>query len=317
MRRFLFHVVLFSSLVLIGIGAYVRSYRQLLPAARVSPNGVLNMKLSALRHRGQHPCHVLALGSSMTMNNLSSPEVVAHFHDTSYVNMGAWGMDIEQNTALAHVLVPLLKPRTVLLMSNLNDLVPDRDRYPVDTARVSAYLLRWSTLEGYLRNLRPAYYLREMERNHVRMLDHGNYEFMGVDQHGWAPLVIPPERIDQTRWNKQPPQAAWLSDREYAMLADLSNYLHEQGAQLVFIQSPYRAGVRSAAVDSLVQQHLQRVRSILEPEGHVVLDVTDRYWSDSLFVDYSHLNERGANLVTAHALARLQHPVHEASGPLQ
>lgn len=309
MRRFLLHVLLFSSLVLLGIGAYVRSYRQLLPAARVTPNGVLNMKLSALRHRGQHPCHVLALGSSMTMNNLSSPDVVAHFHDTSYVNMGAWGMDIQQSTALAHVLVPLLKPRTVLLMSNLNDLVPSADRYPVDTARVSAYLLRWGTLEGYLRNLKPAYYLREMERNQVRMQDHGNYEFMGVDDHGWAPLVIPPERIDRARWNKQPPQARWLNGNEYAMLADLSNYLHEQGARLVFIQSPYRAGVRNAAVDSLVQQHLQRVRALLEPEGHAVLDATDRYWPDSLFVDYSHLSERGAQLVTEHALAKLNAPL--------
>jgi hypothetical protein len=78
----------------------------------------------------------------------------------------------------------------------------------------------------------------------------------------------------------------------------------------VFIQSPYRAGVRSAAVDSLVEQHLQRVRSILGPEGHVVLDATDRYWSDSLFVDYSHLSERGAQLVTAHALAKLAAAPH-------
>lgn len=305
MRRFLLHALLFGTLVLLGIGAYVQAYRHFLPAPRISPNGVLNLKLSALRHRGTHPCHVLALGSSMTLNNLSSPEVVATFNDTSYVNMGAWGMDIQQSTSLAHVLVPLLKPHTVIVMSNLSDLVPDAHRYPVDTARVAAYLLRWSTVEAYLRNLRPAYYLREMERNTVRMLDQGNYEFMNIDPHGWAPLVIPADRIDRGRWERRPPKAAWLNSGEYRMLTDLSTYLHEQDVRLVYIQSPYRAGVRSASVDTVVQDHLRRVRALLEPHGHAVLDATDRLWADSLFVDYSHLNEQGARLVTAHALSQL------------
>jgi hypothetical protein len=305
MRRFLLHALLFGTLALLGIGAYVWSYRHFLPAPRISPNGALNLKLSDLRHRGAHPCNVLALGSSMTLNNLSSPDVVAHFQDTSYVNMGAWGLDIKQCNSMAHVLVPLMKPRTVIVMGNLSDAVPDVHRHALDTARVTGYLLRWSTPEAYLRSLRPAYYLREMERNRIRMLDRSNYEFMNVDEHGWAPLVIPPDRIDRGRWERTPPKARWLSSGAYDQLADLGRYLREQGVRLVYIQSPYRAGVRTADVDTVVQGHVRHVRNLLEPLGHAVLDATDRRWEDSLFVDYSHLNEEGARLVTAHALAQL------------
>lgn len=308
MRRFLLHALLFGSLVLLGIGAYVWSYRHFLPAPRISANGVLNMKLNGLRHRGAHPCNVLALGSSMTLNNLSSPEVIAHFRDTSYVNMGAWGMDLEQCNSMARVLVPILKPHTVIVMGNLSDAVPDGKRHSLDTARVSAFLLGWSTTEAYLRSLRPAYYLREMERNRIRMLDRGNYEFMNVDGHGWAPLMIPPDRIDHGRWERHPPKAAWLNQTEYDKLADLGSYLQRQGVRLVYIQSPYREGVLSHAVDTVVNGHVRHVRSLLEPLGHAVLDATDRRWADSLFADYSHLNRQGARLVTAHALAQLDDP---------
>ncbi len=308
MRRFLIHALLFGSLVLLGIGAYVWRYRHFLPAPRISPNGVLNMKLSALRHRGAHPCSVLALGSSMTLNNLSSPEVIAHFGDTGYVNMGAWGMDLEQCNSMARVLVPILKPHTVMVMGNLSDAVPDVQRHSLDTARVSAYLVGWSTPEAYLRSLRPAYYLREMERNRIRMLDQGNYEFMNVDGHGWAPLMIPADRIDRGRWERRPPKAERLNKTECDKLADLGGYLQRQGVRLVYIQSPYRAGVLTTDVDSVVRGHVRHLRTLLEPLGHAVLDATDRRWADSLFVDYSHLNKRGARLVTAHALTQLDAP---------
>ena len=285
MRRFLLHALAFGMLALLGIGGYFQYNRHFLPAPRVTSNAVLNMKLSHLRHRGDAPVHVLALGSSMTMNNLNSAEVMEHFGDTSFVNMGAWGMDMVQSAGLAEVLVPLLKPHTVLLVSNLNDLVNDGKRFPVDTARVVDYLRTWGTTESYLRNLKPAYYLREMERNRIRMFDHGNYEFMGVDHQGGAGLAIPTERISKERWERTPPKAKWLAEEQYEALE--------------------RAGVRNPEVDRTVETHLARVSNILSPHGHILVTATDRHWPDGLFVDYSHLNEEGAKLFTRHVMSQL------------
>jgi hypothetical protein len=314
MRRFLLHTLAFGMLALLGIGGYFQYNRHFLPAPRVTSNAVLNMKLSHLRHRGDAPVHVLALGSSMTMNNLNSAEVMEHFGDTSFVNMGAWGMDIVQSEGLAEVLVPLLKPHTVLLVSNLNDLVNDGKRFPVDTARVVDYLRTWGTTESYLRNLKPAYYLREMERNKVRMLDHGNYEFMGVDDQGGASLTIPTDRISKERWDRTPPKAKWLAEEQYEALGRLGKYLNERGIRLIFLQAPYRAGVRNPDVDRTVETHLARVSNILAPHGHILVTATDRHWPDGLFVDYSHLNEEGAKLFTRHVMSKLD-KVPKASQP--
>jgi hypothetical protein len=305
MRSFLLHAALFGTLVLLGIGGYFRYNRHFLPAPRVTSNEVLNMKLSHLRHRGATPAHVLAIGSSMTMNNLSSAEVMAHFGDTSFVNMGAWGVDMVQSEGLAEVLVPMLKPHTVLVVSNLNDLVNDGRRFHMDTTRVVRYLRTWGTTESYLRNLKPAYYLREMERNRIRMHDRSNYEFMGVDEHGGAGLVIPRDRIDPQRWARKPPLERWLADEQYLALERLCAYLGERGIRLIFLQSPYRDGVRNSLVDRTVETHLARVSNILAPYDHILLTATDRPWPDSLFVDFSHLNGRGAELFTRHVLGKL------------
>jgi hypothetical protein len=313
MRRFLLHALLFGTLSLLGIAGYFQLDRHFLPAPRITPNAVLNMKLSHLRHRGDHTAHVMAIGSSMTMNNLSSAPVVAHFNDTSYVNMGAWGMDMVQSTALAEMLVPYFRPTTVLVVSNLNDLVNDGNHYKVDTARVANYLTHWSTTESYLRSLKPAYYLREMERNKIRMIDHGNYEFMGVDDHGWAPLSVPHDRISRERWERRPPQASWLADDQYAAVQHLGRFLKDRGIRLVFIQAPYRAGARNVDVDRVVATHITRLHRLLYPLGHVVIDTSDRTWADTLFVDYSHLDSTGAVQFTTYAMEQLRHVMSQSS----
>ncbi|MBP7449215.1 MAG: hypothetical protein KA817_04235 [Flavobacteriales bacterium] len=312
MRRFLLHALLFGTIALLGIAAYFQLNRHFVPAPRITPNAVLNMKLSHLRHRGTHTAHVLAVGSSMTMNNLGSAAVVDHFQDTSFVNMGAWGMDMEQCTGLAEVLVPYLRPTTVLVVSNLNDLVNDGKHYRIDTTRVANYLMHWSSTASYIRSLKPAYYLREMERNKIRMFDHGNYEFMGVDEHGWAPLDVPAERISRERWDRRPPPTSWLANDQYAAVERLGHYLKERNIRLVFIQSPYRNGVRDAAVDQVVEQHLERLHRILDPLGHRVIDTTDRHWPDELFVDYSHLSRTGAEQFTAYAMEQLRRSMSAA-----
>jgi hypothetical protein len=314
MRRFLFHAALFGTLVLLGIGGYFRYNRHFLPAPRITSNEVLNMKLSHLRHRGDTPANVLAIGSSMTMNNLSSEEVMAHFGDTSFVNMGAWGVDMVQTEGLAEVLVPLLEPHTVLVVSNLNDLVKNGKRFQVDTSRVVRYLRTWGTTESYLRNLKPAYYLREMERNRIRMHDRSNYEFMGVDEHGGAGLIIPRDRIDPQRWARRPPSGKWLDDEQYKALERLCAYLDKHGVRLIFLQSPYRQGVLNKEVERTIETHLDRVSNILAPYDHILVTATDRSWPDSLFVDYSHLNGQGAELFTRYALSKLD-PAAGAAGP--
>ena len=54
-----------------------------------------------------------------------------------------------------------------------------------------------------------------------------------------------------------------------------------------------------------VRAHVQRLRDILEPMGHQVLDTSDRDQPDSLYSDYSHFNTSGAYAFSTYALGKL------------
>ena len=100
--------------------------------------------------------NILAIVSSMTLNNLNSGVVVDHYKDSTYLNTGAWGARISQTNAIASLLIDELKPRTVILVSNMDDWIKGED-YVVDTALFRRYLTRWSPIEGYLQTMKPSF----------------------------------------------------------------------------------------------------------------------------------------------------------------
>ena len=50
---------------------------------------------------------------------------------------------------------------------------------------------------------------------------------------------------------------------------------------------------------------LIRIRAMLEPMDHVVIDATARSWPDSLFCDSSHLNGNAVHTFTRYVLELL------------
>lgn len=303
MRRFLLHALLFGLLALAGIAGYIWHYRAYVPAPRITNNISLNAKLRMLKQRRGQPIHLLALGSSMTLNNLSSRAVLEAFHDSSYLNMGAWGTDLAQSFELAEDIVPLVRPSVVLMVTNLGDFSANAERYVVDSTRMANYLVKWSEADAYLHARDAGYYLRQMELNAVRMNDAGNYERLVFDPWGGVQLNVPKDRIDQERFDKRPPRLDELSEEQYRALERLAAYLERRHVRFILIQSPYRQGVRSVTVEADVAAHKRRVWTILAAHGHRFDDGTDALWPDSLFCDYGHLNAQGAYLFTRHALA--------------
>jgi hypothetical protein len=302
MGRFLHNVIVFGTLCLLAVAAFVFRYRAYVPAPRLTTNISLNAKLHLLKQRLDDRVDVLALGSSMTLNNLSSDAVLEALGDSSYLNMGAWGTDIRQSLRLARMIVPQVRPRVVLMVSNMGDFSGIAERFPMDSTRIVNYLTKWSEVGAYLRIRDGGYYLRQMELNAVRMNDLANYERLVFDRYGGVELEIPPDRIDQARYNKTPPEREELVDDQYEALGALAHYLHERGVRFILLRSPYRDGLRNAHVDSTLAWHGARLRRIVEVEGGTVCDVNDRSWPDSLFCDYGHMNALGAYRFSYHCL---------------
>ena len=123
--------------------------------------------------------------------------------------------------------------------------------------------------------------------------------------HGGATLEVPPELRAQARWDKYPPAPEAMVDSMYRIAEELGRRLAARQVRLVWLHSPFREGVMTDAVRSRVQQHTTRLRSLLQPMGHVVLDANDHPWPDTLYSDYSHLNGTGAYRFTTDCLSRL------------
>jgi hypothetical protein len=304
MRRFLLDLLLFAAIMGAVIGGYVWSKWDYFPAPNITTNSSLNTKLHMLKERRGQRISVLALGSSMTLNNLSSRAVIDALHDTSYLNLGAWGTNMEQSVALAHDILPIVKPSTLVVVTNLGDFSFSAERYAVNPVRLERYLTRWSELWAYVKTRDMGYYLRDMELNEVRMNDPGNYERLVFDRNGGVELNVPKDRIDPERFNKKPPPLSDLAESQYKAFGALCALTKKEGVHLIVIQAPYRQGIRNEEVDSIVQLHVQRLQGIMKPFGHEFLNGTTRNWPDSLYCDHGHFNGSGAYEFTMYAFAQ-------------
>lgn len=319
MRSFLLHAFLFIALISAALATYVWINFDHFPAPKLSRNVSLNEQLLRVKrvldgewkYSKDGGVNILAIGSSMTLNNLNSGVVVDHFKDSSYLNTGAWGARISQTNAIASLLIDELKPRTVILVSNMDDWIKGED-YVVDTALFRRYLTRWSPIEGYLQTMKPSFYLREMERNKERAKDPGHFDHLLLDDWGGAPLNVPADRITEDRNRRAIPTRDNVNEEQYKALEDLSAMIAAKGCRLIFIQSPYRDGLQTPELRSIVAAHETRIRPIIEAHGHTYISTTDRSWPDEMYLDPSHFRAEAAEEFTRYALGKLVLLMEEA-----
>ena len=67
----------------------------------------------------------------------------------------------------------------------------------------------------------------------------------------------------------------------------------------------YLDGMRTPEHNALQAKHLARLHAAMDPLGQLIVDANQGNWPDSLFVDSSHLGEKGAEAMTRFCLAQL------------
>ncbi|MBK9758664.1 MAG: hypothetical protein IPO90_01505 [Flavobacteriales bacterium] len=303
--KFLKEATLLSLPILAGTALYSFSHRDTFPAPRITDNISINEKLRFYKNTGPEPLDVLAVGSSMTLNNLSSTAVMEHFGNVRYMNFGAWGLGLGNTRQLVLALQKRSGCNTVIICTNLMEFSTEIPTLPMDSSAIMRYLWQDNALVPYLREHEATYYLRNMETNVIRLNDPTNYEYLKFDEHGGATLDVPPGLRAQDRWIKPPPPLDAMVDSTYAQVAGIGKELAAQKVHLIWVHSPFRQGALTPEVRERVRVHLDRLRQILVPIGHVVLDAENQTWPDDLYSDYSHFNSAGAYRFTTECLSQL------------
>lgn len=279
------------------------------PAPNLSDSYTYNEKMRFL-HTHTINTDIIATGSSMSLNNLSSEVITQKLHSGSYLNTASWGMSMKDDFLLLKILTAVNKPRTLIIASNVLDFAtPDKkvhygilqDYLASDEAVSCTMMLKTFDLKYYIRNFNLAKKLRASSNN---------YQYLGFDKYGAVSYDAYNFLIAHRRWNEDFLNLTLLPE-QYRYLDSIAVFCRSENINLLFFQSPIRQGLYTALSrekTTTLHTHIDRIQNILAKYDHVFVNATSTTWNDSLFVDGIHLNSTGARLFTSYCLDRSRKP---------
>lgn len=256
----------------------------------ISNNQSINHKLYVSSHI-KAPLQVVAIGSSITLNNLYSPTIVAEL-DSSFYNFGCSGLNFSSIQFMTEFYLKKYKYKTLVIVSQIEDFKPDQPfTFPTEWEFNMMYEQHYSLLSLFspFKSLTPFASINA---------DPTDLACQKYDAWGEACLHINKKNAKKERWN-----AIYKEhDKEssYNSLEKICQLSRNNNISLIFAISPYKKGFvikGKAATDYL--KHINRCRSILNSYKYQLYDFSqDPHFNESHFADVIHLNEQGAILFT-------------------
>ena len=237
---------------------------------------------------------ILTIGSSMSLNNLDSPLITKYFKTTNYLNTSVWGLSIMDVRGLISVFQEMYHPKTVICVSNVMDFATPQIQY--DIVELSSFM-KTKEVKSYQWFNYCAYFLKQSFKNLLNFNTNRVYTSLVFDQWGGVPLAEKNFMTKQVRWDEEL-HFDTINLQAYDALADISSYLKKKNVHFVFIQPPVRQKIMDSVYYAAMAKHTNRVREIIESNGHTFADKSEAKYADSLFVDSAHLNSLGAKRLT-------------------
>gem|GEM_PF-4595029 len=259
----------------------------------------MNAKLLQSQNIQNKSLNIIAIGSSITQDNLNSDVIVQHFGNSFY-NFSSWGTDISETRYFCEYYVSKYHPKLVLILSYHKDFTKNNIiklpylpfvYYPIIKWYYAAYKTVIELNSAI--NDNKAYKIYRNNREYITSLM--------FDAYGGVSLTIPKENIEPRRWNDSLDfSKTELDENQYKELDILAKNLHKQNIILVFVQVPYREDEIKGLDLTSLYKHTDKCRSILSENGQVYLNyATDTELSNiGYFVDVWHQNETGAVQLT-------------------
>lgn len=316
MRKFILTFGAFICYTLImslcSVFLYLNYYRinlKDLPAPNLSNSYSYNEKMEFLQ-KNKINLDIIAIGSSMTLNNLNSKIITKRLKSDSYINTASWGMSIKDNFLLLKTLSDLHTPKTLIVCSNILDFQQKEKnvKYPIlkhyltsNKVYLALTIIQTFSLEYYIKNLSYAKKVRSCKNN---------YEFLKFDKFGGVNFDNKDFQINENRWNQHFVNKKTI-DFQYSYLDSISTFCKNKNIKLYFFQSPIRNGLYSKLNKKEIyhlQSHINKIKVILKKDSHLFVNSNNIKWNDNLFVDGIHLNTKGSKLFTEYCFNNINNP---------
>jgi hypothetical protein len=280
-------------------------------------------KLRYFREIKPKNSQILAVGSSMTLNNMDSTLIKdRNGRQISTVNFASWGSQISDLQPVTDFSIKLIaKPNIVLILSSPVDF--RNCSSPTTTNRKYVSFEDFNETDGlnYISSNIPALYYHFKYRDlfnavnltnvlNVRQKRNNNdtYDSLKFDSGGSIVLEVPKENILPSRWEGSFWKSISISDICYQSLEKFASNLVQNNINLVFVLTPMREAYLNKYDPSreIITSHRARLTSILKKYNGLLIDArNDLPLTDEYFADALHLNKKGAQLLTRYISEKL------------
>ena len=296
MKRFWTQIFLFFLLGLVPIlGVYL-----FFQAKGIQPlltdSISFDAKAELLAEQPKEDLSILALGSSITLNNIGSKTLDKYLgEDYSYYNAASWGLTMSD---LRLMLLPLLKkynPELILLASGPMDfeqakisICSENEFDQFINAAPNGYFFAkntdiFSIIQRKKRTLELTEFASFRDRKHLLF-----------DEWGGINLVTDKENFELERYNKSLIKVT--NEEQYQELEKILELIKEHKTKLIFIASPMKKSPNcdDPICQEFISDHHEKVKTLVESKDQIFFNLHKIHnYPDSLFCDESHLIHKG------------------------
>lgn len=301
------YLIGFFSLNVLVLIVLVLLYRfDFLPPPPFAGSISFDEKICFVRSKKEEKINILALGSSMTLNNLHSATLKTHLPDSGFLNVAAWGMLIRQDYEFAKYLLNFFSPELLVICSDIEDFKFDRSPDVIFNKKITTYYLKSGDVFSTYLFLFSGNYLRSNISSIKKNRTHRHiYESLSFDPHGGVALSAGADfqRLE-SRWQGLVLNELEVDRRNYEALVKLAELCEQRGIRLLFALTPTRREIYEQRL-SLFKGHEEKLRLLAAEHDFIYVDLEKApRFGDELFADWSHLNEAGAKRFTEYLMTR-------------
>jgi hypothetical protein len=252
-------------------------------------------KVYEIKKQDIHKVALLALGSSITLDNINS-NIVAQAMP-SYYNFSSWGLQINDIKAILNIYLQQYAPKCVMICSSIPDF-----RKAGNVAQYHKYLVTDSYIREhlpelfYVKNYNPLLEIWSRKKEYNK----DTADILKFDRYGGVSRNILTADTLMKNWVNDFSFPNEFTQFQYKQLQALALQLKRQQVTLVFVQSPIQQSyIKLIKNPGGIYAHINTCRSIVQKGGGVFLNYNNpETFADSLFVDPFHLSAQGAKKLT-------------------
>jgi len=238
----------------------------------------------------------------MALNNIDGELFKSELGEYSVLNAASWGISIGESRRLVEYLLPLCKPKVIILPVYYGDFDHQYGK-STDWQLFQDYLNEKSGFKTYLRTLDLLYYINTYYSRDL-MKKKGNliYQSLNFDNSGSVTLDCLNFEISPSRWDgyKQYTDFNMIAVQEnFVELKNIQSLAILQKSKLIIIKTPMRSVAEGFRGKTDEKYLWNSVTTLLNQQGDTLVDArTYHNFSESQFVDFAHLNRCGASELT-------------------